>query len=255
LNLFRFLKANPVAICLLFVALASAVFLAFPGIDLWFSDLFYRSRSGFWLRRNGALGFLRATNDALIAVAVVALIASMAVKLARPEKPSPIRPDTVVFLLSTLVLAPLLLVNVVLKNSWGRPRPVQVDLFGGDAPYVEVWRITDWCERNCSFVSGEASSAIWLVAVAMVLPKAVRAPAVVVAGVYALLLSLNRIAFGGHFLSDVVISFGLTFLVIAVMHRVVIERPPKWLSSETLETGLTRVGRSLRGQRSGAGTA
>ena len=77
----------------------------------------------------------------------------------------------------------------------------------------------------------------------------------VVAGVYALLLSLNRIAFGGHFLSDVVISFGLTFLVIAVMHRVVIERPPKWLSSETLETGLTRVGRSLRGQRSGAGTA
>ena len=69
----------------------------------------------------------------------------------------------------------------------------------------------------------------------MVLPKSVRTPAIVVAVVYALLLSLNRIAFGGHFLSDVIISFGLTLLLVAVVHRVVIERPPKWLSNEALE--------------------
>ena len=79
-------------------------------------------------------------------------------------------------------------------------------------------------------------------------------PATVVAIVYALLLSLNRIAFGGHFLSDVVISFGLTLLLIAVVHRVVIERPPKWLSNQALEGGLTRLGRAMRGERSRAGT-
>ena len=171
MSLVRFIKANPVATCLLLVAVASAVFLVFPGIDLWFSELFYRSRGGFWLRRNDALAFFRSTNDALIAVIVVALIASVAVKLARPEKPSPIPPNVIVFLLSTLLLGPLLLVNVILKNNWGRPRPVEVDLFGGEAPYVEVWRITGWCDDNCSFVSGEASSGIWFVAVAMVLPK------------------------------------------------------------------------------------
>jgi membrane-associated PAP2 superfamily phosphatase len=253
-TLLRFLRANPIAACLLLVAVASAAFLVFPGVDLWFSDLFYRAKGGFWLRRNDALGFLRASNDVLIAAVVVVLIASVAVKLARPDRPSPVPPNIVVFLLSTLVLGPLLLVNVILKNSWGRPRPVEVDLFGGEAPYVEVWRITDWCADNCSFVSGEASSAIWLVAVALVLPKSVRAPATVVAIAYALLLSLNRIAFGGHFLSDVIISFGLTLFVVAVVHRVVIERPPKWLSNEALEGGLTRLGRAMRRERSEAGT-
>jgi membrane-associated phospholipid phosphatase len=172
------------------------------------------------------------------------------VKLARPQKPSPIPPNTIVFLLSTLILAPLLLVNVILKNTWGRPRPVTVDAFGGDAPYIEVWRLSNWCDRNCSFVSGEASSATWLVAVALVLPKGIRRPATVAAVVYAVLLSLNRVASGGHFLSDVVISFGVTLLVLAVMHRVVIERPPKWLSNDALEADLTQLGRALRGERS-----
>ena len=91
-------------------------------------------------------------------------------------------------------------------------------------------------------------------AVALVLPKSVRWPATIIAILYALLLSLNRIAFGGHFLSDVVISAGLTLLLVAVVHRIVIERPPNWLSNATLDGGLTRLGRALRGERRGAGT-
>lgn len=255
LSLLRFFRANPIATCLLLVAIASAVFLLFPHVDLWFSDLFYRSRGGFWLRRDAALQVFRATNDALIAAVVIALIAPVAVKLARPEKPSPWPLGVTVYLLSALVLGPLLLVNVILKNTWGRPRPVQVDAFGGDAPYVEVWRITDWCDSNCSFVAGEASSAAWLVAVALALPRSGRPVAVGMAIAYALLISFNRIAFGGHFLSDVLLSFGLTALVILLIHRIVIERPPKWLSSQALEAGLTRLGRVLRGARDGAGTA
>jgi len=254
-TLLRFLRANPIATCLLLVAGVSAVFLAFPGIDLWFSELFYRSKGGFWLRKSDALILFRRSNDVLMAAIVVGLLASVAVKLARPARPSPVAPNVVVFLFATLLLGPLLLVNVILKNTWGRPRPVEVAAFGGDAPYVEVWRISGWCADNCSFVSGEASSAIWLVAVALVLPKSVRGPAAVAAIAYALLLSLNRIAFGGHFLSDVLISFGLTLLLVAVVHRIVIERPPEWLSNDALEAGLTRLGRTLRGGRESTGTA
>lgn len=253
MSLKPFVRENPIAVALLAVAALSAFFLVFPGIDTWFSDLFYRSKGGFWLRRNDLLGLFRSTNDALIAITVVALFASVAVKIARPERPSPIAPNVVIFLLSTLVLAPLLLVNVILKNSWGRPRPVQVDAFGGDAPYVEVWRISDWCDTNCSFVSGEASSAIWFVAVALVLPKRFRTPAVLLALAYAGLLSLNRIAFGGHFLSDVLISFALTLLVIAVVYRFVIQHPPRWLENASLENGLCRLGQTLRGRSRVAG--
>ena len=129
--------------------------------------------------------------------------------------------------------------------------PHDPSAFGGAAPYVEVWRISGWCDTNCSFVSGEASSAMWLVAVALVLPIRIRGPAVVVAVAYAALLSLNRIAFGGHFLSDVLIAFALTLLVIAVVYRVVILRPPRWLENATLEAGLARIGHALRGGRTG----
>lgn len=246
-------RENPVAVALLAVAALSAVFLAFPGIDLWFSELFYRSRGGFWLRRNDLLGLLRTSHDVLLVVLVVALIASPAIKIARPAQPSAIPPNVVIFLLTSLVLGPLLLVNAVLKNNWGRPRPIQVDAFGGDAPYVEVWRITDWCPSNCSFVGGEASSATWFIAVALVLPPRFRTAAVALAVAYAGLLSLNRIAFGGHFLSDVLISVALTLLVIAIVYRVVIQRPPRWLENARLERGLTRLGEAIRGRPTAAG--
>ena len=93
---------------------------------------------------------------------------------------------------------------------------------------------------------------MWLVTVALVRRSGVgpRRSSLV----FALFLSLNRIAFGGHFLSDVVLSCGMTLLLIAVVHRVVIERPPKWLSNAALEGGLTRIGRAMRGERRRAGT-
>ena len=242
LTLLRFLRANPIAACLLLLAEASVVFLAFPGIDLWFSGLFYGGKGGFWLEeercarnlsqhqrradrgdRGGAVrlgrGQAGAAGEAESRGAEYRRLPAVDAD-PRPAAPGQRHP----------------------QEHLGRPAADRVDAFGGDAPYVEVWRITDWCETNCSFVSGETSSAVWLVAVALVLPKSVRTPATIAAILYALLLSLNRIAFGGHFLSDVVISTGLTLLLVAVVHRVVIERPSKWLSNATLEGGLTRLG-------------
>jgi lipid A 4'-phosphatase len=251
----RAIENHPIAASLSFVLIVTAVFLTFSEIDLWVSELFFRSEGGFVLRGNKMLAFFRSTNNAAVTIVVVVLIAQLAVKLARPERPSPVPPGIVVFLLSTLVLGSGLLVNVVLKDYWGRPRPVAIDAFGGESPYVEIWRITDYCDSNCSFVSGEASTAIWLLAIAFVLPKGIRLPAGAVILAYAVLLSLNRIAFGGHFASDVLLSFALTLLVIAVVHRIVIERPPRWLSNEALEAGLTRLGRFLARTQGGTGTA
>ena len=91
------------------------------------------------------------------------------------------------------------------------------------------------------------SPAIWLVAVALLLPNPYRVPATVLTAIYAVLLSLNRIAFGGHFLSDVVLSFALTLLLVAVLHRFIVARPPTWLANARLEAGLARIGRALRG--------
>ena len=113
---------HPVAAAFALVLVASAIFLAFPQIDPWFSELFYRSRGGFWLRKNAVLIFFRSTNDVLITTLVVVLLGSVAVKLARPNKQSPIAPDVVVYLLASLVLAPR---PAVLSPSSSRPTSVR----------------------------------------------------------------------------------------------------------------------------------
>ena len=43
-------------------------------------------------------------------------------------------------ILLAVMLGPGLLVNGVLKPLWGRPRPVQADLFGGSQPYQHWWQ-------------------------------------------------------------------------------------------------------------------
>jgi membrane-associated PAP2 superfamily phosphatase len=234
--------ADPIVQSVGFILVVSALFLAFPRIDPWFSGLFHDPATGFPMSRLGAFTGLRRLGDGLVWVTVIALIAALVAKLVRPARTTPIPPRDVLFLLSTLAVGPGLVVNLLFKENWGRPRPADVDIFGGDDPFVGVWRISDHCVGNCSFVSGEASAAIWLVAVALVAPPRWRRPVAVTLVVVAAALSLNRIAFGRHFLSDVLIAWGLTFLVLATLHRLMVERAPAWLSNDRLEAGLTALG-------------
>lgn len=238
--------AGPLSASALLVVAASAVFLVFPDIDLWFSSRFYDPATGFALSDNSLLLLLRRSNDVIMIAICVAVVLSVAAKVALPDRPSLIPPRASLFLAATLLIGPGLLVNLILKNNWGRPRPVQVDVFGGDAPFIGTWQITDHCARNCSFVSGEASSAIWVMSVALVVPVRWRATVFVVAGVYALALSLNRIAFGGHFLSDVVLAWGLTLMLVAAAYRLIYVDTPPALSDERLDAGLARLGNAIR---------
>ena len=136
------------------------------------------------------------------------------------------------FLLSSLVIGPGLLVNTLFKDNWGRARPKQVDLFGGEASYTPVWQISDNCERNCSFVSGEASSAIWLTTLVFLAPRSWRVPLAIGIGGLAVALSLNRVAFGGHFLSDTMLSWLLTLTVLFAVYRWLYEAPPAFLKTK-----------------------
>lgn len=241
--------AYPVTTVLIVIAAVSAIFLAAPGIDLWTTGLFYRPEGRFFLSREPVLVFLRQTGDIAVISVVAWLFVQLGLKLARPDAPSLVPPNVMIFLLSTLAIGPGLVVNVILKDHWGRPRPRTVDAFGGQLPYVEVWRITDLCARNCSFVAGEASTGVWLMALALVVPPRWRAPTAIVTGIYALVLSVNRIAFGAHFLSDVLLSWALTALVVLLGWRFIIDRPPAWLANDRLEAGLTAFGRRLHGRR------
>jgi lipid A 4'-phosphatase len=240
------LVANPIVQSLFAVLLVTVVFLNFPGIDPWFSRLFFDDETGFPVERLPAFTALRASGDLLVKGIVAVLIGSLVLKLLRPLRPAPIRPSHTLYLLSSLALGPGILVNVILKDHWGRPRPANVYFFGGDGPFVAVWRMTDFCHSNCSFVSGEASIAVWLVAAAILLPPAWRRRGRILVAAFGVLLSLNRIAFGRHFLSDVMMAWALTALVLSVLYRLIVEAPPAWLANDKLEAGLTRFGLELR---------
>jgi len=240
------LLTDPFVLVATATVVLSAFFLLWPAVDIATSALFYQPGVGFVAATDPALIALRRSNDVAMITIVAALLASLAVKLRRPDRPSIIAPSHGLFLMATLALGPGILVNLVLKNHWGRPRPVMVDAFGGDAPYVAVWRITDYCVTNCSFVGGEASSAIWLTGLALVVPRRWRLPTLIATAAYAVALSLNRIAFGGHFLSDVLLAWCLTLLVMLMVYRFTIERPPAWLDNGALERALTRIAYGMR---------
>ena len=239
------LIADPIVHGLALIVIASALFVALPGIDVWFSDLFYQPEKGFPIAGIDAFVWFRGIGDRLVLIGVVAMIVAIVVKLILPDRPTMLPPRHMLLVFSTLVIAPGIIVNGIFKANWGRPRPVAVDAFGGEFPFIPAWQISDYCAANCSFVSGEASSALWAVTLALFFPPSWRTPVIAVLLVLAVALSLNRIAFGGHFLSDVVLSWGMTLTVIAIVYRILYDHPPAALREGRLEQALTRSGVAL----------
>lgn len=222
-------RFSPEGVAVTAVVILSALFLVAPSLDLWASGLFW-SPAGFELSQSPALKALRKSSSWVLGLILLGVVVTLAVHLVRRDWTALAGARRCWFLLAGLALGPGLVVNTILKDGWGRPRPNAIAAFGGDAPYVPVWEISDWCDRNCSFVSGEAASAAWTVAAALVLagllPWVRARTAVVVATViYAVALSLNRLAFGGHFLSDILLSWAITGLTLALLARVLMAAP------------------------------
>jgi membrane-associated phospholipid phosphatase len=110
---------------------------------------------------------------------------------------------------------------VGLKDHWHRPRPIQTQDFNGSSPFTPWYDDNGGCKRNCSFVSGEAATGFWMVAPASVLPPPWRGPAMFVAFAFGFGASLLRLAFGGHYLSDVLLGGLLTLIVIEIVRRLI----------------------------------
>ena len=107
------------------------------------------------------------------------------------------------------IVSVLIFVNLVLKNFWGRARPNDIMELGGKEAFTPWFEISNACETNCSFVSGDASVGFSIIILYLITKKIIFLHASVVAG---LVFGLIRIMAGGHFLSD--IFFAGFFIVI-----------------------------------------
>ncbi|MCS4093573.1 phosphatase PAP2 family protein [Rhizobium sp. BK176] len=115
--------------------------------------------------------------------------------------------------LISLGVGPGLVVNLLLKAHSGRPRPVQTNLFGGPLDFAAAGTFAGECARNCSFVSGEASGAGWLICLLFIVPANARswvAPPLVIASAT---MAALRVAVGSHYVSDALLGWLLAVIV------------------------------------------
>jgi lipid A 4'-phosphatase len=230
----------------LFIALGLAAFVGllfgiYPELDLKLASLFYDPQTySFPLKMNGWAVFARDGAMwiawGLAAPAIVALIA----KLVRPDRPLLISGRTVAFLLLTLILSAGVLTNFTFKSYWGRPRPVVVTEFNGGLPFKAWWDPRGGCDHNCSFFSGEGATAFWTYAPAALTPPTWRPLAYAAATLFGVVTSGLRMAFGGHFFTDVAAAGLVTFLVVWLAYAYIYRWPRTKFTDESVDAALTR---------------
>lgn len=140
------------------------------------------------------------------------------------------RPDwrAAVSLALVMFLGLGVLVHAALKDQWGRPRPHQLQLYQGTAPFVPALHRSALCDRNCSFVSGHAATGFALIAVGAFGTPRVRRRWLCIGLAGGAAIGLMRIAQGRHFVSDVVfaaiVMWGTALLLRDVWVRVMLLR-------------------------------
>jgi len=230
-----------------FVALASALAVllaAYPSFDLEVAEWFFDPGTAtFSLSGDYEWNLVRRSASWVPFILVLPAAFSLLRKLVFPNERMWIAPSIVLYLLGSLILGPGVASNLVLKDHWGRPRPKGIEQFAGTAKFRPWWQPSDACKRNCSFVSGEASHAFWTVAPASLAPPQLRPVAIGGAVVFGAAVGTIRIAFGRHFLSDVVFAGIVTLIIVAALYKLLLD--PARRNDARLERGVEWVSARL----------
>lgn len=206
------------------VALALVIlFATFPSIDLRFSALFFSPVGQPWPGLEPVPDRIRDTLregvELAAFLAFVMLVGNL--RLAALQRSGW---RVWAFLCGPVILCAGLLVNGVLKAMIGRARPFSVTEFGGHQLFTPPFQFSTQCYSNCSFSSGETAliASFFLPLCVLLWPRLERRGRLVAGGLAAatiVLMSGLRIAAGGHFLSDVVMSILFSALTTLFLYR------------------------------------
>ena len=209
--------------------IALFIFRQFPGLDIFVSRAAFSIKpclpgstqticGGFLLQSNNVLNLVREISLQIPNIFGFGIFVYLIYQIFLNRNTSVKEIKKLSLVIWTVLLSTVLLINLILKEYWGRPRPYRIDEFGGEHPFVLPGTISNYCESNCAFVSGEASSAAWLFVFLIFLPNRWRLPAGIFLSTYMVFFSGLRIAFGRHFLSDVTLSVLFTFCIMAFLN-------------------------------------
>lgn len=217
-----------------FLQLIVLILLALIGtLPFWFTDLDLRVASRFyhpgaddpWFQSREALWlFFYQAAPLLVGLVMCGSLAVIAAGFIWPRYRR-VRLHAV-FLLLTALMGPGLVVNAILKDHWGRPRPHQTVELGGTYDYLPPLVMGE-AGKGKSFPCGHSSSGFMLGAFFLIwLRRRPWLASLALFGSIALgtLLGIGRMTAGDHFLSDViwsaVIAYGLAFLLYYFVLRI-----------------------------------
>ena len=223
-------------------AVAGLVFAIFPQWDLaipgWFFD---PVRGDFPLAIRWFPNLIRSIGHWTTLLIVLAAGGSLLAKILFPRTKALLSPRIALFLVCSFAIGPGLIVNGILKPTWARPRPAFVQEFGKQQTFEPWWKSGGECRSNCSFVSGDAAEAFWLLAPASVTPPSIRPVAEVAVLGFAVAISSLRVVFGRHFPTDVIFAGVIVVIVIAACRSVFLR-----MDDNKIERRLERIGEFLR---------
>ena len=194
----------------------SIIFFIFPTIDISVSGIFYKGSGSFFANSFDWNVYL--LRDILLPIIVLAVllipIIGIVYWIITKKNFLSLTLNNLAYLFLSSFLSLGLVVNVILKNLWGRVRPNDTILFGGDQPFSIPWLKVSHCDHNCSFVSGDVSAYTLLLALILVFSKPQFNK---FAYLLIILIGITRIMEGGHFFSDVIMSFMITHFIVKIL--------------------------------------
>ena len=186
-----------------------------PSFDLFFSNIFYTGINiygdhDFYLQDSDNLTFVfRKLLLPLILFYILVLpIVSLFLPINRIFFNYIFSFKDIIFIWASAALGVVGLVNLVFKNMWGRVRPNDLKDFGGDGSFTPWYELSNTCNLNCSFVSGDSSVGFLLIIFFFLIRKKSYLYGALFFGFS---LGLIRMMEGGHFFSDVLFSCLLVF--------------------------------------------
>lgn len=190
----------------LMLGLVASAVIRVSGLDPNFSGRFYDPTSGQWFGNDSDLSQFVYDYGTLpgIFLGVGGLVWAVGGLLQKPRRPDP----RALYLGLCLVVGPGLVVNTLFKDNFGRPRPRDTVLFGGEHGFHPVG-VPGHDQSRKSFPSGHASMGFLLgVPALLVAPRrrlrfALWIGLGIAAGAF---IGWVRIAQGGHWFSDVLWS-------------------------------------------------
>jgi lipid A 4'-phosphatase len=218
----------PELVVLAAVALCSIVLFAVTNLDITTMRFFYHpGQADSWPVANRPVWFqfYRSAPWVTASLAVVGVALSIVGSLREQSKRLRLYG---LFILLCVAVGPGLIINVVLKDHWGRARPRQIVDFGGRLEYTQPFVPTSTYGK--SFPCGHCSVG-YLYAAGWWMWRRRRPRLAVVSLAFGLLvgtmLGIGRMAAGAHFLSDAVWSALLAYGIAHALYYYVLRIPAR----------------------------